>query len=512
MDLHNLGLKCWLFCLLITGFTQAQISPEAGSDDEVIIRDLQLLGEISEKYSFTVRPVIRLSQDSLEKKLNWFLQEPNYKTISKNRFFSLKLLPLATAMQWNSRSPYGRNNSSFLRSKGYQMIFNAGFEFNSKLLDLRFYPDIAYLGKDTTSTVFNVFGRRSMVRLKAGKIMALTVGTENLWWGPAVFNSLMMSNNAPGFPHVSLNTLRPLKTPIGTFEFQLIGADLRNGSRFPMENFSLGKIDQVLPGYLSNERFLNGLNISFQPAFMPGFSAGFNRMIQYYTRDRDLQGNFIQTYLPVIAPAFKNKNGGVLEDARFRDQLINFFARYLFKQYHFEIYGEFGWNDSKFNIRDLVLNPDHAAAYNLGFRKVVRKNPTSFFTIEAELTQMAPTNSEIARPAGNWYEHSPIREGYTNYGQIMGGGVSLGDNTTTIRFSKTSSTMRQSVILERYQHNPQFKSVKWTDWILAVRHQQQLTYFTIAAGLDIVNRKNYNHSDKNEWNFQPTVKIIYNWR
>ena len=41
--------------------------------------------------------------------------------------------------------------------------------------------------------------------------------SENLWWGPSTRNSIMMSNHAQGFKHITLNTIKPIKTKIGNF-------------------------------------------------------------------------------------------------------------------------------------------------------------------------------------------------------------------------------------------------------------------------------------------------------
>ncbi|WP_404877454.1 capsule assembly Wzi family protein, partial [Klebsiella pneumoniae] len=58
------------------------------------------------------------------------------------------------------------------------------------------------------------------------KVLSVGISSENLWWGPGIYNSLLMSNNAPGFWHLTFNSRKPLKTPIGDFEWQLIGGKL----------------------------------------------------------------------------------------------------------------------------------------------------------------------------------------------------------------------------------------------------------------------------------------------
>ena len=68
------------------------------------------------------------------------------------------------------------------------------------------------------------------------KNLSLGFSNENIWWGPSRKNSIMMSNNARGFKHITFNTERPIKTPIGKFEFQLISGKLENSGFLPSGN------------------------------------------------------------------------------------------------------------------------------------------------------------------------------------------------------------------------------------------------------------------------------------
>ena len=60
------------------------------------------------------------------------------------------------------------------------------------------------------------FFGQSFVSLRY-KTFELGAGTRNFWWGPGQWSSLIFSNNAPGFPHISLNTTKPAKTFFGNF-------------------------------------------------------------------------------------------------------------------------------------------------------------------------------------------------------------------------------------------------------------------------------------------------------
>lgn len=506
-----------LFIVFQTPKSFSQSNIITGSDDEIIFRDLVLKNDVKSNTSFTVRPSMHSIQDTSLVKGGYFFSIPSLKHFSKNNQIGIRLLPLVYESQYNHQAFGSRNNGSFLSVRGYQQKLNTGIEITSSILDLRLNPEMLWsnLSQQNAGNNIHYFGGQSMVRLKAGKMLALSAGTESLWWGPAVFNSLMMSNNAPGFPHISLHTYQPIKLPIGIIEFNLVGGHLKNNRDFPMENFSLIPMYSLLPGRETYKRYFSGLNFAFQPIFMPDFTVGINRMLQYYTFDQDKQGGFLQTFLPVLTSIFKSKTGGnngLDEDAKNRDQLINFFARYFFKEYHLEVYGEFGWNDHKYNLRDLASNPDHSAAYNIGLRKVIPSRGNKFFTIETEITQMAPTNSEIARGAGNWYVHGRVLEGYTNYGQIIGGGIAPGDNTATLRFSRTDANYKQQVYIERYQHNPQFNAIKWTDWSMGFKHLQYWKSMTIGGGIDAYKRKNYQHQSGKMLNLMPTIKIMYHWK
>jgi len=508
-------IKCFLFFILFPVFTNAQVNFEAGSDEESALRDLQLLQQISPHYSFTVRPLFYPLTDSSVWNKGYFIPVKPFKKIVESKYIALKALPLSHRMQWNTHSVWGRNNGSFISSKGFQQIMQAGLEINSDFLDIRVAPDLLFVNDPSFEKKTHVLGGQSMVRLKAGRILAVTAGTEQLWWGPAIFSSLLMSNNAPGFPHISLQTFKPLILPIGVIEFQMIGGQLKNRKNWPMENFNNRLIESFPFINSSKVRYFSGLNFAFQPIFLSGLTIGFNRSFQYYNDNIGSQFNFIQKYIPVVSSIFKKKsniNSPNGEDALSRDQLFNIFTRYLLKEANLEVYGEFGWNDHKYNLRDLVLNPDHSAAFTFGFRKIFsRQKLNKYYKLETEYTQMAPTNSDIARGSGNWYTHYQIGEGYTQFGQIIGGGITPGDNLLSLRISQINKTTAQSIKFEKYQHDPQFFNVKWTDWCLAFRHQQYWKAMTVSAGMELVRRTNFQHAEGNAFNLQPSIKLLYNW-
>jgi hypothetical protein len=183
----------------------------------------------------------------------------------------------------------------------------------------------------------------------------LGAGTKNFWWGPGQWNSLIFSNNAPGFPHISLNTTKPAKTILGSFEGQLLVGRLGSSNQAPTQVESLN--DRFFKPLNPDWRYLNGLMLSYTPKWLPALSAGYTRTFQYYNADRqdDLFG-----WLPILEPMSKENlfvDGTGLEyDERRQSQQISIFGRYKFLKAKTEVYFQFGRRDHALNWREFLLN------------------------------------------------------------------------------------------------------------------------------------------------------------
>src|SRR5262249_66653 len=110
------------------------------------------------------------------------------------------------------------------------------------------------------------FGDRPRKRIDFGQssltvdvpIVSFGVATENLWWGPGIQNAILLSNNAPGFPHAFVQ-MRPLDTPYGTFDAQWILGQLRESDFFDSDS-------------TNNRRALNGLVFTWTAPFDTGLT------------------------------------------------------------------------------------------------------------------------------------------------------------------------------------------------------------------------------------------------
>ncbi|HXH99798.1 MAG TPA: capsule assembly Wzi family protein [Sphingobacteriaceae bacterium] len=183
------------------------------------------------------------------------------------------------------------------------------------------------------------FPGQSSIRLTTGPV-SLGVSSENLWWGPGIQNSLLMSNTAPGFNHITLNTVRPIKTRIGSFEGQLIGGRLE-GSGFTEKP--------------DDWRYLSGMTFSYQPRWVPGLVLGFTRSLQLYSSHIKRISDYI--------PFFKGFTSKSNEPGQTQtDQLASIYSRWLWKDANAEIYLEYSRGDHSVNLRDYTLEPEHTRA------------------------------------------------------------------------------------------------------------------------------------------------------
>ncbi len=426
------------------------------------------------------------------------------------------ILPVTLTTQFNSHHPYGYNDASFIPAGGLQSQLTFGANINAGPVKLQLQPELIYAantsypvngsyGYNNGKPYTKLFGGQSTLSVTASSF-SVGVSTANKWWGPGVTNALIMSNNAPGFANIFIKTHRPAKTPIGNFEFELIGGRLESDSTLPYENFHLKPSSS-----LSNSwRYINAYIVSYCPKWLPGVYVGLIRSIQQYGPSVvNGAGNFSSKYLPIITKTFQKKNDSV-ENFIITDQVASFFVRIVFPKSKSELYVEYGKNDYGERTRDYLMAPTHSVAHIVGFKKIVTLNKNRYLNLGIEFTQMSQSPDAILRDAGNWYVHSRIGQGYTNYNQIMGVGSGFGANKQIVMGTWVSGNNRLGVFIEKTNRDPENRSIFWTDMAYGITPQYTLHNFTLAAQLVFIASKNYMWENKNNIsNFHAKLAITY---
>jgi hypothetical protein len=480
-------------CCGVNGFSQ---TTPIGSLQDNDLRNQQLLGQYDSNTSFTVRPLLKVS------KTNW-------------KRFHYTVLSLTLTQQFNTHHPYSWNDGAMIAAKGYQALVSGGIYASYGVFEMQGAPEIVYAanpaypsnaayGSNAGGGYQKIFPGQSVFKINAGPV-SVGVSTQNLWWGPGRYGSLLMSNNAPGFGHVFFSSRKPVNTLIGHFEWQLIGAKLVSDLNRPYENQNLK------PNTVNNDwRYLSAMVITYQPKWTPGLFLGFTRAIQTYNEDNRVStAGFVNRYIPVIGLAFQKKNVGG-EDTTRRDQLASFFLRWLFKKAKAEFYLEYGFNDYGINTRDYLLGPSHSAAYITGFKKIIPLKAEAYIDAGIEITQMSQTPDYLVRNAGNWYEHSTILQGYTNHNQIMGAGAGFGSNVQDLNVTWIKGTKQLGILLERVDRDPVFHTNKWIDMSIGFLPQYQYKQMIFSGIIQFINSHQYAWEEGvNRFNLHTKVQVQY---
>jgi hypothetical protein len=531
-------------------------------------RRQQLLGTDQSNSSYMIRPLNTFQSNDLnlgEEKESYSLSNFR-KLIYSNRKYKAEvyLLPVVLQQQFNTDHPYGMNDGSMVQAKGYQTQFSAGIYAKFGPLTIQLRPEYVYADNtkfqklsDAPNGVFwntsianyystidlpDRFGDgdyskvslgQSSIRLDAGPA-SVGYSNENLWWGPGVRNSLLMSNNASGFRHFTLNTNKPVKTYIGSFEAQIIAGRL-NQSGIPTPEGV-----EYRPR-AKDWRYINGIVITYQPKWVPNFFVGLDRT---FIINHSTMGNSFGDYFPIFKSvekvSYAQADGTNSDDAAQRDQYISFFTRYVLPESRAEIYFEFGRNDHSYDTRDALVEPEHARAYIVGFRKLIPTNrPDAFIQLGVEFTQLEKTKTRDLRASETWYTHYQVRDGYTNMGQVLGAGIGPGSNLQSLDVSWVRGLKKIGLQFERLVNNNdlfynfayasldknEYINRHWIDLSVAGKFAWNYKQFVLNSQFTYIRSLNYQYQwekgapGTNYWNWnkqdvnnvQMKVGIMYTW-
>ena len=516
------------------------------------LRTSQLQGNFKGDVSFTLKP-INIGKNGIEIENEIFNTEKYAPTLLSflKENGKIKILPIDYNIEFNSHHPYNRNNGSMVPNRGYQHILSAGIYAEIGPLSIQLKPehlfsenkDFEGFGEGPNGhypiiwakryRLWNHidmperFGEKSLNKTLIGqssirlnyKGLSLGVSNENIWWGPSIRNSIMMSNHARGFKHITFNTTKPIETKIGNFEWQLISGRLESsGFTPPNTSFEYAGTKLYVPKVNqrgeTDWRYLQGFSISYSPKWISGLSLGFIRWSQMYGALVEgkypwLEGN------PTWFPAFKNlfrKNDTYENYEAQTNQAAGLFLRWLWKDSNAEIYIDYNHNDSKQNIRDLLLDSDHSRAVTIGLQKIFKINNNNFL-FSWEWTQMEQTASRLLRNAGSWYEHNWTFDGYTNQGEVLGAGIGPGSNSHYFALNRIRDKEKLGLALEIIDQDNDFyyeafASAQdprryWKDFNLHINFSKKYKQFWLSSNFMYSRSLNY------QWDLDDTATEYY---
>ncbi|MBD8490909.1 hypothetical protein IFO69_19305 [Echinicola sp. CAU 1574] len=522
------------------------------------LRRQQILDTTNSELSFNIRPFY-LDKIEEGKYKSLMLPEDFYQP-KERKSFTYHIMPLQLTHLFNSNFPYGWGNGAGISGKGQEFLLSAGVRMKVGPMSIQLYPQLHYTQnlpfeeypEDAPESFFRRLERsadgidlpvrygddpiskflsgNSHVKIMFGSFAA-GVSTENIWWGPAKNNALLIGDNAQGFAHATIHSTRPVKTFLGSFEGQYFIGRL-DGSGFG--KFSDGAYSNIIDDIDEDDwRYLTGITISYSPKWLPGLSVGGSRTFQIYRND---MGTGLRSWVPLFSPLPKDGEG-VLENVYKReDQGLEVYFRWAVPKAHSEVYFEFMRADHAFNWRDVMLNPEHSRGYVIGASKYMPMGGETFLGISLEMTQTQNSINNIIRWRGEpnrgrgLYDNYQVLHGLTNRGQVLGAGLGTSGNIQILELSWVEGLSKVAVQLERYARDQNFyqyansngeEVAPWIDFATGFKLENRLGNLLFQGHLRYVKSFNYNfyapdfnekldrNVGKSVSNFNSNIKVAY---
>jgi hypothetical protein len=292
------------------------------------------------------------------------------------------------------------------------------------------------------------FGKGPIRRFDLGQSTAMVstnrvdfgFSNENEWWGPGIRNAIVLSNNAPGFPHLFIRTAHPFTTRLGLVEARWLVGGLTESKFF----------DTVST---NNVRSLASIATTLQTAWNPNLSFGFARSV-YSTATG--WGQVPWRWLDVLSRT-ADTGDATPEDATRKptrkDQLFSLFARWVAPADGLEVYAELARTQLRLNLHDLLVRPNHTQAYTLGLQW---RRPAWFggiIRVQPEITQMEQSATFRDLPQESWYMSTRVIQGYTNRGEVLGASIGPGASSQWLAVDYLQPSWRFGVYGGRIRWN-----------------------------------------------------------
>lgn len=363
---------------------------------------------------------------------------------------TLRFVPPATRVIWNSQIPYSGNDGPVWAGRGPSVVVSGGatatVRDGAATFDFSFVPSVTYsaneafqvfpgiepgrapfsspwYGAGTSADLPLRFGASPILRLDPGESsvrvcghgIVVGAGTRSRWWGPGVRNALVLSNNAPAIPQFFVETTEPVRTRIGH-----IGATAFVGTLTESLFFD----DQPDNDY----RSLSGLLVELRPPTVENLSLGLARLVM--RRDA---GSIDRLFDALVLWEPRRADTGALDDGRSRqraDQLTSLFARWAFPASGFEVHGEWARAEVPRSLSELAVNPHNSHGYTLGAQWAIPgRRADDRIRLEAEVTYLEQSIVFADRRPLPFYTGRATAHGFTQRGQVLGASIGPGSSS-----------------------------------------------------------------------------------
>jgi len=358
------------------------------------------------------------------------------------------------------------NDGPVWRGNGITLSGNIGFQYSKGNFSMTLYPNVFYAQNrpydegDHDEPFGYPFSNRidwvrrygadgfvslnlgqSEIKYDFGKVNA-SISTQNYSLGPSVFNPIIMSRQASGFPHVRLELeptdLKVFKTDLGKIETNVMLGLLQESAYFD-DNTE------------NDRRYFNMLSVGYAPKFIPGLRLGFNKAL--YKQTQFFENTDVISWIYRFDDGVIDGDTVGLNDTF--DQLASFTLEYRLPKEGLRIYTEFAKNDFTSDgngLRPTLVEPEHTRGYTIGLEKVFSSAKEFDIWFNIEHTNLSRSQTPW-RPTPSFYAHGINRQGYTENGQVIGAGIGLGGNADNVSVKAVFEESTIGILLQRIENN-----------------------------------------------------------
>jgi len=403
----------------------------AGSEIETYLRNLQVLGVVR-SYPWSARRFTAAEVDRLLPMDSAHPWAARYEwSPAPSVGASIAVARPEVAFRVNSGFPYGYNDGAIWAGRGLTASGQGGVVARYGPLAATFVPQVSWAQNagfrlqpngQTGALMFadgqlpccidrpQRYGDRSYALANWGQTalevakwgIATGVSSANDWWGPASDFPVILGNNAGGFPHVFAGTAVPMDLWIVRVQGRALFGRLTQTAYSPQTGES-------------SIRGASGAVVVVMPRWPGGLELGATRFVHRVWARR-------QSVLDELRSQF---SFSTLNDP-LENQLASVFVRWVVPPAGVEIYGEYGTDDARYDLREIFVEPDHIAGYTIGLRHVSRQPAGVFRVMRAEIQNLQMGTLVQSRGEGRYYPHYGLLQGHTYLGQVLGSDPGLG--------------------------------------------------------------------------------------
>ena len=354
-------------------------------------------------------------------------------------------------LTWNSDLPSGGNDGALWAGRGVSLSITGGATYaraaGGGTVAITLAPEITYSanrafpifpgrqpGRSLFSSPWHLGQSSADLPLRFGDLPVKSIGlgqssvtvtlprvvfgasSANEWWGPALRNTLLLSNNAAGVPRLFARTAKPLRTRFGDFEGRAMIGALTESPFF----------DYVES---NNTRSLSGLLVTFRPALDTGLTLGLSRLVMARATSNFgvLQHalDVVLQYEPLRREQDTTDDGTSTQRT---DQLLSLFARWVFPASGFETWVEWSRMELPRSIGEYLEVPQSTQGYTIGFQWADPRPVRGFLRLQGEVTDLEQTQVLPDRPPPDYYTGRAAVQGFTQRGQVLGAAIGPGSS------------------------------------------------------------------------------------